>query len=53
VVLKEIDNNLAVRKILKERGVEPEVLPPSEDVKKLQRKIENEEKKILKQLKKK
>lgn len=50
---EHIDNNLAVRKILNERGVKPESLPPAEDVKKLQRKIVGEEKKILKQLKKK
>lgn len=50
---EHIDNNLAVRKMLIERGVKPEQLPPSEDVKKLQRKIEGDEKKILKDAKKK
>lgn len=49
---EHIDNNLAVRKMLHERGVKPEALPPAEDVKKLQRKLEREEKKILKESKK-
>lgn len=31
---EHIDNNMAVRKMLKERGVQPETLPPAEDVKK-------------------
>ena len=50
---EHIENNVAVRKMLKERGVMPENLPPAEDVKKLSRKLENDEKKIPKQLKKK
>jgi DNA-damage-inducible protein D len=41
-----------VRKILIGRGVRPEALPAAEDVKKVQRKLEGEEKKILKQIKK-
>jgi DNA-damage-inducible protein D len=39
---EHIDNNNAVRKILKERGVKPEELPAAEDVKKLQRKLKTE-----------
>ena len=50
---EHVDNNLAVRKMLIVRGVKPEQLPPSEDVKKLQRKIEGDEKQILKDAKKK
>jgi len=49
---EHIENNLAVRKILNDRGVKPEHLPPSEDVKKIERKLESEEKKILKNVKK-
>ena len=52
ITKEHIDNNAAVRKILHERGVKPEALPPAEDVKKLQRKLEGEEKKILKETKK-
>jgi DNA-damage-inducible protein D len=44
---EHVDNNLAVRNMLKQRGIVPENLPPAEDVKKLQRKLESEEKKIL------
>jgi DNA-damage-inducible protein D len=50
---EHIDNNLAVRKMLIERGVKPEQLPPSEDVKKVQRKLNGEEKKMLKDAKQK
>lgn len=42
---EHVDNNLAVRKMLKERGVQPEQLPAAEDVKKLQSKLDSEEKK--------
>ncbi len=47
------NNNKAVRRMLIERGVKPEQLPPSEDVSKLKRKLESDEKKILKEAKKK
>lgn len=36
---EHVDNNLAVRKILKERGVHPEKLFPAEDVKKVAKRI--------------
>lgn len=45
---EHIDNNQAVRKMLLERGIVPENLPPSEDVRKVQRKLESEDKKVLK-----
>jgi DNA-damage-inducible protein D len=44
---EHVDNNEAVRKILLERGVRPESLPPGEDVKKFQKRLKNEEKKLL------
>jgi len=50
---EHVENNLAVRKILKERGVQPEKLPPAEDVKKVQRRLESDEKKVLKDANKK
>ncbi len=50
---EHIDNNLAVRNMLTQRGIVPENLPPAEDVKKTQRKLEGEEKKLLKGNKKK
>ncbi len=49
---EHVDNNLAVRKMLKERGVRPEQLPPAEDIKKIKRKLESEEKKAVKKLNK-
>ena len=48
---EHVENNKAVRKLLAERGVKPEQLSPSEDVKKLQRKLESDEKKMLKDAK--
>ena len=49
---EHVENNLAVRKILQERGVQPEQLPPSEDVVKIKRKLQGEEKNVLKGIKK-
>lgn len=43
---EHIENNKAVRKMLLERGVKPEALPPSEDVKKLQRKLNSDVRQI-------
>lgn len=50
---EHIDNNQAVRDMLTKRGIVPENLPPAEDVKKLQRKLDGDEKKLLKENKKK
>jgi DNA-damage-inducible protein D len=48
---EHIDNSSAVRKMLLERSIKPENLPAAEDVKKLQRKLEADNKKILKESK--
>ena len=53
ITTEHVENNKAVRKMLIERGVKPEQLPASEDVHKLKRKLENDEKKMLKEAKKK
>lgn len=45
---EHIDNSSAVRKMLLQRGIQPENLPAAEDIKKLQRKLEGDNKKILK-----
>ena len=50
---EHVDNNLAVRKMLTQRSIVPENLPPGEDVKKVQRKLNSEDKKVLKESKKK
>jgi DNA-damage-inducible protein D len=45
---EHVDNNLAVRKIMIERGLKPECLPPAEDVKKIERRLKTEKAKVLK-----
>jgi len=50
---EHVDNNLAVRDMLTKRGIIPENLPPAEDVKKIQRKLDGEERNLLKSTKKK
>ena len=52
IMREHVDNNLAVRKILKQRGVHPEELSAVEDVKKVQRRLKSEEKQISKGTKK-
>ena len=52
ITKEHIDNNLAVRKILLERGVKPEDLAPAEDVKKVERRLASDEKKLLQENKK-
>ena len=47
-----VDNNEAVRNMLLKRGIQPENLPPAEDVKKIQRKLDSDDKKVLKESKK-
>lgn len=49
---EHIDNNSAVRNMLLDRGIRPEALPPAEDVKKVERRLKAEEKKILPRKKK-
>ncbi len=50
---EHVDNNLAVRNMLTQRGIVPENLPPAEDVKKLKRRLEGDEKSVLKDTKRK
>ena len=47
ITKEHVENNAAVRKMLTERGIVPENLPPAEDVKKVERRLVNEEKKML------
>ncbi|MDE6565119.1 MAG: DNA damage-inducible protein D [Muribaculaceae bacterium] len=49
---EHIDNNSAVRNMLLDRGIRPEALPPAEDVKKVERRLKADEKKILPKKKK-
>ena len=48
ITQEHVDNNAAVRKMLTERGIIPENLPPAEDVKKVERRLTSENKKMLK-----
>jgi DNA-damage-inducible protein D len=53
ITREHVDNNAAVRKMLTERGIVPENLPPAEDVKKVERRLASEQKKLLQNKKKK
>ena len=46
---EHIQNNLSVRDLLGQRGITPEDLPPSEDIKKLERRVKSQEKKLATQ----
>ncbi len=47
IAWEHIRNNKAVRKLLLERGIRPEELPPAEDIKKLERRVKSEDKKFI------
>ena len=46
---EHVQNNLSVREMLGQRGIKPEELPPSEDIKKLERRVKSQEKKMAAQ----
>ncbi len=46
ITREHIQNNSSVREMLNKRGIKPEDLPPAEDIKKLERRVKAEEKKI-------
>jgi len=43
---EHVKNNEEIRKLLKKRGILPEELPPAEDVKKVERRLRSEQKKL-------
>lgn len=47
---EHVQNNHSVRKMLLDRGIRPESLPPSEDIKKLERRVKSEEKKMIEEV---
>lgn len=47
---EHVKNNQEVRKLLVDRGIVPEALPPAEDVKKIQRRLASEQKKLPRQV---
>jgi len=51
ITKEHVDNNLAVRKMLTERGVQPESLPPAEDISKVKKRLVSEDKGVLKNIK--
>ena len=44
ITTEHIQNNRTVRAMLAERGIKPELLPPAEDIKKVERRVAKEEK---------
>ncbi len=46
ITVEHVENNTSVRKMLGQRGIKPENLPASEDIKKLERRVKREEKKL-------
>ena len=44
---EHVQNNTEIRKMLGERGIKPEELPPAEDIKKLERRTKLQDKKII------
>lgn len=46
ITKEHIQNNQSVRDMLGQRGIKPEELPPAEDIKKLERNVTRDEKKI-------
>lgn len=48
ITQEHVGNNRAVRSMLAQRGIKPEALPAAEDIKKLERRVKSEEKKLAK-----
>ena len=46
ITTEHVQNNRSVRSMLGQRGIKPEELPPAEDIKKLERRVKSEEKKL-------
>lgn len=49
ITREHVQNNQSVRDMLGQRGIKPEELPPSEDIKKLERRVKSQEKKLASQ----
>jgi len=52
IAREHVKNNTDVRKVLTDRGIQPESLPPAEDIKKIERRHISEQKKLPKQTEK-
>ena len=51
ITREHVRNNEEVRKLLGKRGIVPERLPRAEDIKKIERRVTSEEKKLPRQVK--
>lgn len=49
ITSEHVQNNVSVRDMLGQRGIKPEKLPPEEDIKKLERRVRADEKRMEKQ----
>jgi len=49
ITQEHVQNNTSVRQMLGQRGIKPEAMPPEEDIKKLERRVKTDEKKLEKQ----
>ena len=48
ITREHVQNNTSVRQMLGQRGIKPEALPPEEDIKKLERRVKSDAKKLEK-----
>ena len=48
ITVEHVDNNSSVREMLEQRGIKPENLPPSEHIRKLERRVQKEDKQLAK-----
>jgi DNA-damage-inducible protein D len=46
ITQEHVRNNQGVRDVLGQRGIKPENLPPEEDIKKLERRVKSDEKRL-------
>lgn len=51
ITSEHVKNNEEIRRLLKGRGIVPEKLPPAEDVKKVERRLQSEQKKLPRDIK--
>ena len=49
ITVEHVQNNVTVRDMLGQRGIRPEDLPASEDIKKLERRVKSQEKNLAAQ----
>lgn len=47
ITTEHVQNNTEIRKMLAERGIKPEKLPPAEDIKKLDRRTKSQDRKLI------